>query len=364
MGNRLSYSSVRLFGECSKKYEFSYVKRLREKTRSGALCFGTSFDKAIEAVLKDRSVDEYSIFDESFTNQELNKRMVHIPSSLLVVYANSDMDTDLLQPDDWKFLAAKASELLPDEEGDSGYLVKQCQNYKKQKAFRTFKEGENKFLNLASWLCLRRKGHMMLKANREKILPMIKEVVGTQVEIKLENQEGDSLIGFVDLVAKIEGQEGNVVIDYKTSTIAYEADSAKNSVQLGIYAHSLSLTRVGYFVFRKQILKNRTKICSVCSYDGSESRAKTCNNDLDGKRCNGDWTESTKPEVDIQIIFDTISPKMEDAVIENIDAVNKAIRAGIFVRNFEACQAPWGRCPYFSLCRIGKDDGSLEEMKA
>src|ERR1700677_1798185 len=120
MSNSLSHSQIKLFSDCQMKWKFSYVDRLRERTKGSALIFGTAFDKAIEAVLKDNSVDEYKIFDEIFTDQEINKRMVHIPDSLLAIYSNADLDRDLLLPEDWKFLAAKAYELIPNEEGDSG----------------------------------------------------------------------------------------------------------------------------------------------------------------------------------------------------------------------------------------------------
>ena len=351
--------------------EFSYIHKLRERTKSGALFFGTAFDQAIEAVLKDRSVDEYEIFDKVFTSQEHNKKMVHIPDSLLVVYSNADLDQELLTPEDWRFLAAKAPELIPDEAGDSGYLLAQCISYKRQKKYRPFTEGENKFLNLASWLSLRRKGHLMLKAHREEVLPMITEVIGAQVKIQLENQEGDSLLGYADLVCKLEGYRDPVIIDYKTTTAAYEADSARTSVQLGIYGHALNINTVGYFVFKKQIIKNRIKICSTCGYDGSKSKAKTCNNEVRGGgevnprmvRCSGQWTETFTPKVDIQIIVDQIEQPIQDATLDNIEEVNKAIRAGFFPTNLENCIQPWGRCPYFSLCHEGQDDGSLEDMK-
>ena len=360
MSNRLSHSQIKLFSDCQMKWKFSYVDRLRERTKGSALLFGTAFDKAIEAVLKDKSIDEYKIFDEVFANQEINKRMVHIPDSLLAIYSNADLDQDLLLPEDWKFLATKADELIPNEEGDSGELVHKCLSYKKQRSHRFFEDGERKFLNLASWLSLRRKGHLMLRENRHTVMPLIKEVLGAQVEIKLENGEGDTVIGYADLVCKLHGHDETFVIDYKTSTIDYLEDSARTSSQLGTYAHSLDLTKVGYFVFKKKIIKNRTKICSACGFDGGTSGMKTCHNLIEGKRCGQPWIETLKPSVDVQVILDEISQETSEAITDNIEEVNRVINEGIFVRNLATCNMPWGRCPYFNTCHENGDEDDLE----
>lgn len=347
---RLSYSQIRLYSECGMKYKYSYIDRLREKTKSGALLFGTAIDKAMEACLKNQEVNEYKVFDDTFTHQDINKNIVYIPDSTLVVYAASDYDYDLLQPEDIKFLTAKINELLPEYSGeDVDAVFKRCATAKKQKGFRHFRESENKFLNLCNWLSMRRKGHLMLKAHRERVLPNITKVVGTQVKVELDNGH-DSLIGYADLVAHWMGEDQPTVFDYKTSSIEYEADSVLTSPQLTIYSHALGVKKAGYIVFRKGILKNKVKTCSQCGMDGTGSRAKSCTNEGSGKRCGGSWDEIIKPEVDIQIITDLIPEQTENIVMENVDAVNKAIHSGVFTRNFSACKQGYGDCPYIKLC--------------
>lgn len=347
---RLSYSQIRLFSECGMKYKYSYIDRIREKTKSGALLFGTAIDKAIEACLKNTESDEFKVFDDTFTRQEINKNVVYIPDSLLVVYAASDFDADLLQEEDVKFLSAKLTELLPEmaEQGIEA-AFKHCATAKKQRAFRHFKETEHKFLNLCNWMSMRRKGHIMLKAHRERVLPNITKVVGTQVKVELDNGH-DSLVGYADLVAHWMGDDQPTVFDYKTSSIEYEADSVLTSPQLTIYSHALGVKKAGYIVFRKGILKNKIKTCSVCGADGTGSRAKSCTSESSGKRCGGPWSETIKPEVDIQIITDLIPEQTENIVLENVDVVNKAIHSGVFTRNFSACKQGYGDCPYIKLC--------------
>jgi hypothetical protein len=362
--NRLSYSQLRLYSECGQKYKYYYIDRIRETTKSGALFFGSAFDKAITAVLQDRSVNEKEVFDKVWQTSDINGKHIDIPTSLSVVYAASDFDSDLLMEEDTQFLCAKAVELVPALYSECNYELvdtySACASHKKQRAFKRWPENENRFLNLCNWLSLRRKGHLMLDAHRKHILPRYKSIIATQKKIELDNGKGDILIGYPDLIA--EWDDGRtIVFDYKTSASEYEADAVLTSTQLTIYSHSLGISTAGYLVFRKQIIKNRIKICSVCGNNGSGARHKTCANEVGGKRCNGAWNETISPEVEIQILIDDIPARTEDIVLENIEACNKGIHEGVFVRNFNSCKNGYGNCPYLKKCFQGIDDG-LEKV--
>jgi hypothetical protein len=365
MSNRLSYSQIRLYSECGQKYAYYYRERLRERTKSGALLFGSAFDKAIESVHKNRDANEFQVFDEVFTNQEINGRVTYLPDCTLVVYAASDFDADLLKEEDLTFLNAKAKELLPELYaelgGDIREIATKCATYKKQRAFRKMREEEVKFHNLANWFSLRRKGHLMLHAHRKEVLPMISKVHGTQVKVELANDTGDTLIGYVDLVCELYSVPEKVIIDYKTSSIEYEADSVATSPQLTIYSHALDIKKCGYFVFRKGILKNKVKKCIKCGFDGSGGRSKTCNNEVDGDRCHGAWVETIDPKVDIQIIVAEIPARTEEIILQNVNEINKAISQGIFIRNLGSCHGAFGACPYLSLC-FRNEMGDVEKV--
>jgi hypothetical protein len=192
------------------------------------------------------------------------------------------------------------------------------------------------------------------------VLPKIKKVISAQHKIDLSNGE-DTLIGFADMVCLWEEEQEAIVFDYKTSSIEYAEDSVKISSQLTLYAHALGLKRAGYLVFRKGILKNRVKICGLCGNDGSGSRHKTCAVSVSGVRCNGEWLETIKPEVDIQIIVDNIPEQTDNIVLSNVEEINKAIKAGIFIRNFDSCKKPWGNCAYMDLCFKNSKEG-LEQQ--
>lgn len=362
MSNKLSHSSIRLFQECPKKYEYYYRQKLREKVKSGALIFGTSFDKATEAIIKDPSIDDKAVFDESFATQEINKKQVHIPDSLLLVYSQSDYDGDLLKEEDVRFLEAKAKELVPELDGNLESLQKQCASFKKQARFRAFKNNERKFLNLCNWASLRRKGHVMLDSFRAKVLPQLHNIEGTQVKIELVNDTGDAITGFADYVGKYGENPERLVLDFKTSSIEYESDSAVISPQLALYAHSLNINHAGFVVFSKRILKNKIKKCGHCGFDGTGNRMATCNNTIDDKRCGKTWIETICPEAEVKVIIDKIPKQTTDIVLENAEIVNTLINQGLFIRNLGSCKTSYGICPYYSLCFKNKTDG-LEKVE-
>ncbi len=179
--------------------------------------------------------------------------------------------------------------------------------------------------------------------------------------MKLDNGGGDNFIGFVDLVADID-DHGTVIIDHKTSAMDYEPDSVLTSPQLAGYMHTLypkyKTRKAGYIVFKKNIKKNRVKICSQCGHDGTGGRHKTCDNVISGKRCGGEWTETLTPEVVVQVIIDTIPERTEEIVLENMDLVNDGIKNKVFTRNLNMCKNYYGGlCPYFNLCYKNKKEG-------
>lgn len=203
----------------------------------------------------------------------------------------------------------------------------------------------------------------MIRTFREKIQPKIKKVLALEKEIKLENDSGDIITGFADLVC--EWEDGStIVFDFKTSTKNYEDTSVLTSPQLSLYVFSLSeeykTRKAGYIVFNKKVIKNKTKICKNCGFNGTGGRHQTCPETIAGDRCGGPWLEKIKPEIFTQIIIDEIPQQTENIVIENIEHINTQIKNGIFIRNLGSCRKPWGLCPYFSKCFYNSDEGLIK----
>lgn len=370
--NRLSHSSVSRWQRCPTDWYYHYKHHYRPITQSAALLFGSAIDYAITSMLnKDKEKDPKQIFEYFWRFQEVNSTQTYLPTSPNIVYANSDYDKDLVNKEDWNKIENKLNVQNASE---------RVRNIIKKKEFvgwDKLDEFEKILLNYCNWFCLYHKGLLMLQAVKTKILPRIKKILGTQVHVKLDNGAGDTVIGFADLVC--EWEDGRVVIfDFKTSTREYDKDSVLTSPQLTLYVHSLSSqfsnTRTaGYIVLRKTLIKNKKKVCSKCSFDGSGTRFKTCNSEvaddsyslnqlgnLTTKRCDGEWIETIDPQVILDILIDNIPERTEEIVIENIDQINKAIHNNIITRNLNSCVSGYGKCVFFNKCYHDTDQGLIK----
>lgn len=177
-----------------------------------------------------------------------------------------------------------------------------------------------------NWVSLKRKGLMILEAYQTQILPRIKQVLFVQKDIKLENDEGDSFIGFVDFCA-VWDDGRTIIFDNKTSSIKYADDSASTSEQLATYFEAtrdeLKVDAVGYVVIPKKVRKKK------------------------------------EPLIPIEVVIGEIDEKVVNDTFEMYDDVLSGIRLGKFecTRDQEdgCCSAPWG-CAYKKYCESnGKD---------
>lgn len=349
MTNKLSNTQLNMFSECPTKYKFHYIERLRPLETGGALIFGTAIDKATEAMVLGQT-DYMDVFLKTFQFQDVSGIPTDLSNTDMVMFSNSDFDPDLVYPEDKiNVKQVWAIKFKKDEIGYAG-----------------LSQDEKLIFNRAAWTCLKNKGILMLEMCNKKILPNITKVLGTQVEINLTNDKGDSITGFADMVATWQDDPTPIIFDFKTSSKEYELDSVLTSQQLSLYKHSLSsqfenTNKAGYIVLLKNPEKNKTKICKKCGFDGSGARFETCNNEVDGTRCKGEWTETVKLKMNYQIIIDEIPEQTEAIVLENFDMINQSIKNGIFHRNFSSCKKQYGRtvikCPYFDKCFFRSDKG-------
>jgi hypothetical protein len=345
MGNRLSHSQVSKFQQCGKAYEFWYVKKIRPTKMRSALMFGSALDKAIGVLLKpdeDKTKTPEQIFSYFWRFQDVNGENTYLPDNPNLVYAKSDFDKDLLTSEDIKKL------------GVSKETIIELAEKRNAQGFDNLSQDEKTLCNEAFWMCLHNKGLYMIDAFRKKVMPRLRKIHSTQEFIELDNGE-DKVIGYIDIVAEVEGHNEPIVLDLKTSAVHYEEDSVVTSPQLSLYVHAVSekyqTKKAGYIVLNKNVIKNRIKICKKCNHDGSGGRHKTCNNDIDGVRCNGDWNETVSPEVYVQFLIDAIPEATENLVLDNIDDINTSIKTGHFTRNLNACTNTYGGvCDYINLC--------------
>lgn len=369
--SRLSHSAVSKYQLCGQSYKYHYIDRIRSNVTSAALIFGSALDVAVSAILTNSNESPEALFETAFRYNKINDVETYIPTYQNLVYAAADFDADLLTQEDYDYISSQVEEGKI-ELSEIASVLDTHSEIKKKKSktgLDSLTIQEKTFFNLLNWLSLKRKGLLMLKAYRTKVIPKIEKVHSTQEYVSLDNSNGDKVVGYVDLVADVKGY-GTVILDNKTASMAYDEDSVTISPQLSLYTHILEekykTRKAGYIVLNKQIMKNRIKICTKCGHDGSESRAKSCdavaNNDY--KRCFGVWEETIRPEVYVQIIIDEIPKQTERIVMENYDIVNEAINAGVFHRNFNSCQNTFGGpCPYIKLCYKSSMSGLVDLNK-
>lgn len=170
-------------------------------------------------------------------------------------------------------------------------------------------------------LCLIRKGHMIIDAYVEQVLPRLEKVLLVQHEISLTNELGDSLIGVVDLVAQIDGK--TYILDNKTSSIKYAENSADISQQLGTYFEALKdeykLDGVGFIVIPKNFRKKK------------------------------------EPLVPIEIKLGAVSEAILVETFRLYEKVLDGIKSGKFECSRNCCRQPWP-CTYKTYCDSGGRD--------
>lgn len=345
---------------CEQSYKLHYIDKIRPTTTTSALIFGSALDNGLNTLLLTKDlVLAKETFEQHFKYNKINDVEIYVPTSLQLVYKDTDFDHDILSETDVECLKKEIETLgLP---ASSDYLS----TYKKIKKDKTvFGDNGVIYYNYASWLSLRQKGILMLEGYNTKIVPKLTKIHLVQHEFKLENSQGDSVIGVIDLVADVEGH-GTVILDNKSAARPYESDSVRTSEQLSMYMHAIgddfNTRKAGYIVALKNVNKNKVKICKTCFYNSSNSAHSTCPAIVDDVRCKGEFTITTRPEINFQLIIDDISMKKEESVIATADVVNTKISSGVFNKcDIKQCENWFGqKCCYYNLCH---GDGSMANL--
>lgn len=362
---KLSFTKIKMFMDCGKKYDLHYNKKLRAVNTHGALLFGNAIDRAINHLLTTNKLDEAkNIFQKTFRFSKINNVETYIPSSDKVVFSKADFDKDLMFDEDVVKIVEQVNKwyynlgLPPITDKDISQIYSVIIKKKEEHGFKNLTKTERQIYATCNWFCMKNKGLIMLDSYNKFIVPKIKKVISVQKTIYLDNGVGDKLQSILDLV--IEWQDGKrYVIDNKTSAMKYEKDSAMKSPQLMGYYHAVKNEYnidggVGFIVMYKQLLKNKVKICSLCKFDGTGTRYKTCNNDLhvsdSTKRCNGEWIETIRPEAFIDVILNPVTTTIENLVLHTYDEATKRIKEENYGPNLNSCGNENFRCQYFQLC--------------
>lgn len=360
---KASHSAIERYSQCSMSYYWHYVRKIRPTWTTSALLFGSAIDLAINELLLKTNKNPYDTFVNAWTTCKINNEEFYAPTCTKIVYTTKDFDIDLFTHETYAEISQriKSGEV---KEFDYDELVIK----KSSSGWNSFSEDEKKYFNLINWISLREKSKYLIEAYKTDILPKIKNVIAVQKEIKADNGNGDTLVGFIDFVAELE-QYGKVILDNKTSANPYKWDKVRTSGQLALYSHMESETfgtkKIGFIVLVKNLKKDKIKTCQSCGHV-TESTHKTCNNEIENKRCGGEFTTVVRIRAATQIMVEDVLQEMEDQTLDKFDATAIKINAGEFhkVDDVKECLNVYGsRCPFYSLCHEDKMDGLVELPK-
>lgn len=329
MKNRLSYTAIERYLTCPKSWFLYYLRGIREKYIGSALPFGNAFDEGLNVLLNPKEIpvaetfvkenikDAHDTFETKMQQQTINGQKVKFAETDLINYGNEDFDFDVLTEDDIVNICEKINFEIEDPLSLQDYHEELL---KLKKAWK-LKGDALKNFNYMSYISLKRKGHLFLDAYHDQILPLIKRVIAVQEEFAVENTEGDSFSGKIDLI--VELHDGRYVIfDNKTSAQAYKEDRAYNSKQLASYYGVL--TEMGFFE-KYNIPKDKLFIGYITIVKKIRKKKE--------------------PKIVIQVIINNINEELVDEVFTEYDLVNEKIHNGEFPSNRENCKSKnFGKC--------------------
>lgn len=341
---RISYSSVRRYKECAEKY-FLY-KKYSPKVMGSSLPFGKALDLAVESLLdafKSENLtnleDYQNLFDRLWHDlppDNYNPSPTPVKDNLDFSYYLSDYDPNLV-PDGY----------------DLDYFLEVQAKIKSGKAVD---EEDQKEFNHVSWLCLRAKGKLMLEAFWNEILPEIEEVVSTQEEINMENDQGDGKIGYIDCVLKLKGDDKPTIFDLKTAGRAYDVHTLETSEQLIGYLaakEELNTDQVGYIVLLKKMKTEKT--CNECGHVQENYRKRNCTECEKGK-----YTK-IRPYAETQLLTTTVSTDKIEGLLEDESNIVTAIKNNIRFKNSASCTLYNRKCEYYDHCW---NNTNLDDIKS
>jgi PD-(D/E)XK nuclease superfamily len=278
---QLSFSAAQRYIDSPLSFFLHYYLRLRPVETGSALIFGSSVDAGLNSLLTDLrdgrepSVDRARLaFDTTFGA---------IPPEE-IKYSKADHDMSVLSHEFLMQSSTNPAVPMP-------------------------------------YFCLIAKGHMIIDAYIEQVLPKLEKVLLVQHEISLPNELGDNLIGVIDLVAQIEGK--TYILDNKTSSIKYAENAVEVSQQLGTYYEALKdeykLDGVGFIIIPKNVRKKK------------------------------------EPRIPIEIMLGNVDDGVIDETFQMYENVLSGIKSGKFECSRNCCKKPWP-CSYKGFCDSGGKD--------
>lgn len=253
------------------------------------LFFGSLIEVGLNALYEGATLEQaIEKFRKSFKHYTINGSVVDLSNSPWVRYSKADLDLDVFSESELKALDGKSDK---------------------------FK----------SWASLQRKGEMIIEAYYQQVFPKVKKVVALQKFFKIENDCGDEITGFADMICEMD--DGRLVIpDHKTSSLAYPEDAVlteqygkQTALYYEAFKNEYPIDAVGFFVMEKKIRKR-------------------------------------EPKVRITTIIDKPPQELIDKTIDEFDSVLYDIKQGKFPCASPRCDTYGQQCCYKKYCESGGKD--------
>jgi hypothetical protein len=294
-------------------------------------------DNALNDLLLDNNIDALARYDQAMAKYPVGS----------TVPGKYDYDPELMTDETREKLKVALAEVGYKGDDIDGFYSRTLDKVKRQDDLT---DNQYKAFDLIGRAGLRIKADLLLKAYICTVLPYITKVYNVQKK---------SGPGILDATVEWKGY-GKIIVDNKTSSQAYPDNAVEYSAQLAMYAAEEGISSVAFVVLVKNLKKNREKICGVCGHRGQGSH-KTCNNEIDGKRCGGPWEITIQPEAEIQIVHGDVTKEMMNVASELQKEVGRAVEARIFPCNVANCNSQYGKaCEYKDLKWKGSMRGLMK----
>jgi len=320
---KLSHSSKSKYKECPARYDFHYNKRYRTKSINSSLFFGSAFDEAVSRLLLDKKKEltpkeeldmmftAKELFDRHMTITSVNGVAEIIPDFLLSNYTRADMDVSLLDDSDLhKYNDKFKTSLTLEGLKNNGLILDEY-----YRSSPSMLEIEVLQRNYIAWLCLYKKGLMLIDEYETNIMPKIHEVYSVQKVISLKNENDDEITGLIDIeLSFIDEPDVRYIVDNKTASVAYKPKDLDESEQLNLYAYAEGVSNIAYIVAEKAIRKR-------------------------------------DPRVRVNILKGEVDEIFAESVIDEFEDILTKIENKEFKPNFKSGCVFFGRqCEYYSIC--------------
>ncbi len=255
---KLSHSAVEKYNQCSEMYNLHYNLKLRQTTVPSTFVWGAAIDEGLNEHLRTKLSEKPEVFPtplkafmEKWQSVDINGTIHQLKFCTLIEYSKKDLDLNLFTQSDY--------DLIKDEypEEDARLFALHIETQRAQQpwwSYAKMEENAKIAYNFLCWISLARKAQLIFEAYANEVLPLIRRVTLIQEEISLENDEGDSVTGFIDFIA--EWEDGHTyILDNKTTSDFkyYKPDSVKLSNQLSLYGFAKDIKKAGYIAILKEI---------------------------------------------------------------------------------------------------------------